>query len=65
MKYEYECSVCEEVIELFRSVADRDKPAPCPHCNKPMERLIAHKTGIVLRGSGWAKDGYAKKDAVE
>lgn len=27
-------------------------------CGEPVERLISRGTSFVLKGSGWAKDGY-------
>lgn len=33
--YEYRCTPCESLFSEIRSVADRDRPAPCPACLEP------------------------------
>ena len=55
--YEYECKQCGTQIE---KIAVRPKPVTCPSCGSRMKRIIAPCT-FVLKGDGWAEDGYAKR----
>lgn len=64
MIYLYRCPRCGE-IELEHRMTDppvKKCPLPVAHendvCGRPLERLIAGGTNFVLKGSGWAKDGY-------
>ena len=53
--YEYECNGGHE-FETVQSI--KDKPlSKCPECGKKCRRLITG-TSFILKGSGWAKDGY-------
>jgi len=67
--YVYECPVHGE-FEVEQKITD-PKLWGCPKeikdwlvpwrtatCGEPVERLIAGGTSFVLKGSGWAKDGY-------
>jgi putative FmdB family regulatory protein len=61
--YTYSCN-CGCEFEIEQSIK-AEKGADCPECGgRTVMRLIAPST-FVLRGDGWAKDGYAgsKKDA--
>jgi len=40
-RYTYRHDDPDHVIELNRKVAERDLPAKCPLCKKPMERSLA------------------------
>ena len=46
--------VKEEVLKL-----DQEMPS-CPKCGHQMRKAITGTT-FILKGSGWAKDGYSKK----
>ena len=37
---------------------DQETP-PCPKCGHQMKKAIPH-TSFILKGRGWAKDGYSK-----
>lgn len=37
--YDYDCNSCGE-FRLFRSIAERNAPAPCPHCAAVGRRII-------------------------
>jgi len=32
----------------------------CPMCGKPCGERVISKTSFILKGPGWAKDGYTK-----
>ena len=58
--YTYQCYECMNVQEVMRSVEDRDKSVACDRCMVSSERII-DLSGFQLKGGGWAKDGYGKK----
>lgn len=59
MTYVYRCPKCESQKEMEQSITDDYRPlCTCQH-ERPvtMERVIFPAT-VVLKGGGWAKDGY-------
>ena len=65
--YEYVCSECGHTVTEKRTVAERNERLPvCQHgevdhpFSFPMDRVLS-RGNFVLKGSGWAKDGYASK----
>jgi len=66
--YEFYCEKCDCTVEKMQSF---DSPVPgCPtekgkadkECG--LKRIIS-KSSFRLKGEGWYKDGYAKKDAKQ
>lgn len=59
--YEYECEKCKKVFEAEQKISDAPlstheggrKP-----CGGKVKRLISGSSSFVLKGGGWAKDGY-------
>lgn len=67
--YEYECTRCQRVFELFQSI--RDKPrrflkVECEMCGNraPVRRLIGRGAGVIFRGSGFWETDYRRKPAA-
>ena len=59
MIYVYRCT-CGIVLE--KSGQKIDSPLPkCNICEKEMVKVPA-VSSFILKGSGWYKDGYQKKD---
>lgn len=61
--YIYECPMCKKQEELFQTQYAAQhlyNSCTCKDCRIPMRRIIA-PTNFVLKGDGWAKDGYDKK----
>ena len=56
--YEFECKECHIVVE--RLVLGDPPPPKCPKCLAKMKKRVSLGT-FVLKGDGWAKDGYSKK----
>ncbi len=55
--YKFPCPHGGE-IEVEHKLCD---PAPkCEHCGRQLVLQIAGKTGIALKGGGWAADLYTK-----
>ncbi len=61
--YEYECSNCGHVFDLFQSItakAKRKPDEPCAKCGKraPIKRLISRGGAIIFKGSGFYETDY-------
>ena len=54
--YDYICEGGHEFASNQRIV---DPPIKICKCGKKCKRLI-YKTSFILRGPGWAKDGYSR-----
>jgi len=66
MIYEYECVPCQEHIEIHMTVRKYEdicggylNQPSCPDCGAKLKRIITKAPNFHLKGSGWAKDGYA------
>lgn len=62
--YDYECTECGYVFEVFQKISDRLLGA-CPKCNKKVRRLIGSGAGIIFKGSGFYATDYRKKPQAE
>lgn len=57
--YEYECLACNHRFESIRKMSHY---APdCPVCRSTLILQVVSATTFVLKGVGWAKDGYGGK----
>ncbi len=58
--YEYICDddACGCVTEKVCHFAERFDAPACERCGKPTHQIIS-ATSFVLKGSGWAQDGYS------
>lgn len=61
--YEYSCPKCGFETELVRSISDESPGPLCcqDNCNGETMVRVLSASSFVLKGSGWAKDGYAGK----
>ena len=57
--YEYECSKCGEIEEIFQKFSDKPLKK-CRHCSGKLNKLISQST-FHLKGSGWYVTDYANK----
>jgi len=62
--YEYECSKCGKVFELFQPIAEpprkrlkKTDPRPC-ECNATVTRRISTGGGLIFKGSGFYQTDY-------
>jgi putative FmdB family regulatory protein len=74
--YEYECTECGVVFDLFQPITEparrrlkKSDPKPCA-CNAPVARRIGTGGGIIFKGSGfyqtdYRSDGYKKAAEAE
>lgn len=58
--YSLLCEDCDKAIERLCSV---DEVVRCRKCGKDMKRLPT-QTNFILKGDGWANDGYAGKVGI-
>ncbi|MHB8407898.1 MAG: FmdB family zinc ribbon protein [Acidiferrobacterales bacterium] len=56
--YEYECPKCGEKFELIQKISENNPPQHCEGTDA--KRIISKPALFVLKGGGWAKDGYSK-----
>jgi putative FmdB family regulatory protein len=57
--YEYECSKCGRINEVFQKFSDKPL-ARCKHCSGKLQKLISHSS-FHLKGTGWYITDYAGK----
>lgn len=60
--YVYRCPACKSEIELIQKISEKISPI-CfsdSHADKQIEmETVIGSTSFLLKGSGWAKDGYS------
>ena len=62
--YEYECTKCGAVTEVFQSITARFKRRlvksdnPACDCAAPVVRLVGTGAGIIFKGSGFYQTDY-------
>lgn len=60
--YEFVCHDCGAKFTDLRKIDQRDEPAECEQCKSVnTERIKFHATDHILKGIGWARDGYRNK----
>ncbi len=57
--YEYQCSKCGEIFEVFQKIHD-EPVSQCRFCQGRVEKLISHSS-FQLKGSGWYLTDYSHK----
>ena len=63
--YDYKCSNCGEIYELFQSMNDKPKKK-CQNCGKNTAvRLIGGGSGLIFKGSGFYITDYKNKKTSE
>jgi putative FmdB family regulatory protein len=61
MTYEYMCNECHYEWEESQRI-NEEALTECPKCHKESaQRLISNGTGFILKGGGWAREGYSSK----
>lgn len=58
--YEYECTSCNNTIEVLHSMSET-YGGSCTKCNRINWQRLVSKSDFHLKGGGWYKDGYVKK----
>jgi putative FmdB family regulatory protein len=62
--YDYRCTRCKHVFELFHSMTD-DTPRKCPRCKSKAVRVPAGGAGLLFKGSGFYITDYRSKSYRE
>jgi putative FmdB family regulatory protein len=57
--YEYKCTKCGSVFELFQKVND-PSPQKCSKCQGPLKKVLS-PPALQFKGSGWYVTDYASK----
>ncbi len=57
--YEYECTNCNKVFEVFQQITEAPLKK-CPKCNKKISRLIGGGSGVIFKGTGFYATDYRK-----
>jgi len=58
--YDYHCKVCGHNFEVHQSITEKPM-AECPKCLVCTDNRLISAPAIILKGDGWAADGYTKK----
>ena len=59
--YEYRCTNCAHVFEVFHKVGG--DPGPCPNCGGKPQRIFT-SVGLIFKGSGFHTTDYRKRGAA-
>lgn len=59
MIYEFKCKNCH-ITEKYFPINSDIEVTECRICGAEAKRLIS-KSNFILKGKGWAKDGYNKE----
>ncbi len=59
--YEYECSKCNNLFEVFQSMTDA-RIKKCPECGGKVNRLFGTGSGVIFKGSGFYETDYRSSD---
>jgi len=57
--FDFECQECGMIFEHCTILKGWCRK--CPKCDSYKIKKLISKANFVLKGSGWAKDGYEKK----
>ncbi len=57
--YEYRCGE-GHTFETVQKITDEPVKS-CPVCGACVQRVVSTGTSFILKGRGWAADGYEKK----
>jgi putative FmdB family regulatory protein len=61
--YEYQCPACGE-FEKDQRMSDPPLKK-CPHCGKPVKRLVGGGGGFVLKGANWVSKMGSSGESVK
>ena len=58
--YEYECEDCGSIFEEIHKINKVPQYIKCKKCSGYAPKRMA-RSSFILKGDGWAKDGYQSK----
>jgi putative FmdB family regulatory protein len=50
--YEYYCDNCKKVFDALGSITASDRPAKCPKCGRPADRIMPTAVATMSRRQG-------------
>jgi putative FmdB family regulatory protein len=50
--YEYKCGICQQTLNVVRSIHDADPGYECVNCKAPMYQTVSG-VGVKFNGNGW------------
>lgn len=56
--YRYKCAECAYEVELIQKMSEKRAPANCATCGATSMMTVLSTPMFVLKGRGWARDGY-------
>ena len=59
--YDYHCQACEDDFCEQRPMSEYDQTSPCPKCQQEATRVVSGGGTFILKGFGWAADGYVDR----
>ena len=59
--YDYECTSCKKVMEIFQSMSE-EPLKKCPECGGKIKRLVAGGLGVIFKGNGFYVTDSKKKN---
>jgi putative FmdB family regulatory protein len=59
--YEYQCSGCGHIEEVFQKISESPLEV-CPRCNGKLKKIVSQST-FHLKGSGWYVTDYGGTNA--
>ena len=63
-RYLFKCTLCEDEREVDMSLDDFSSTIPCAKCGEISRQKFSPST-FILKGSGWASDGYVTKGSLK
>ena len=61
--YEYECTVCGHVFDVFHNMTAKPR-IKCLECGGRTKKLIGAGAGIIFKGSGFYETDYKRKSGA-
>lgn len=61
--YEYSCEACGDVVEAFRSLAERDEPATCALCGGELRRAVSNPA-VQFHGAGFTRTPAVMRERI-
>lgn len=60
--FEFKCKKCNTTVEKLLTMAEQASIFLCEKCKNPLEKVEFSLSSFQLKGTGWFKDGYSKRN---
>lgn len=61
--YEYRCTNCNHLFEVFHEVGGQ--PGPCPNCGTTSAHRVFTSVGLIFKGSGFHTTDYRRRSTPD